>query len=51
MTVKTNRVRFTVEFDSGVWLGMSDEEKSQWIDDVNDVLSDEVYVANVEVNV
>lgn len=45
--MSTNKVTFTVEFDSEVWESMNKDQRSNWIDEVNDILSNEVYVSEV----
>jgi hypothetical protein len=43
----SNRVQFTVEFDSAAWGSMSSAEQQAWLDRVLDMLADEVYVSEV----
>lgn len=43
----SNRVTFTVEFDSEVWASMTPSAQEAWVIRVNDLLSDEVYVSDI----
>lgn len=42
-----SKYTFEVEFDAEVWASMSLEDRGRWVDEVNDVLSDHVYVSGV----
>lgn len=44
-----NTVTFTVEFDSEVWASLDEDERFAWITRVNDLISDEAYVSNIEI--
>lgn len=44
----TNRVKFTVNFDSQAWESMDKTERELWVDRVNDAINDEAYVSAVE---
>lgn len=43
----SNRVTFTVEFDSEVWASMTPAQQAIWVERVNNILSDEVYVSDI----
>ena len=45
----TNRIKFTVEFDSTVWDSLNATEKQGWVDRVADLINDEAYVSEIEV--
>ena len=42
-----NRFTFTVEFDSQAWASLDTESQTRWLNRVQDILNDEVYVSNV----
>ena len=44
-----NKVLFEVEFDSDVWLGLSDPQKQQWIDDVASSINEQAYVSDLTI--
>ncbi len=44
---KTNKVRFTVEFDSAAWESMDEESRADWIDQATAALNEVGYVSEV----
>jgi hypothetical protein len=44
-----NKVLFEVEFDSDVWISLSDSQKQQWIDDVASSINEQAYVSDLTI--